>query len=151
MILLIIYVFGHIEQHLRPSKPDLKYHTCVQYLFFGWSVETDEKYVCWKAANSFVGCHHYVHIHTYLSAMGITFFLIRFHLYKNFVWHIFCQIYRNKAKFWKFIIFVYWQLKKGLLSLVCIIIQSLAMTWYSLSYIPYARTAVKNAINTCIV
>lgn len=78
MILMIYYVFGHIEQHLRPSKPDLKYHTCVQYLFFGWPVETDEKYVCWKAANSFVGCHHYVHIHTYLSAMGITFFWLDF-------------------------------------------------------------------------
>ncbi|XP_031625889.1 vesicle transport protein SFT2B [Contarinia nasturtii] len=41
-------------------------------------------------------------------------------------------------------------LKKGLLAFVCIIIQSLAMTWYSLSYIPYARAAVKNAVNTCI-
>ncbi|XP_055321197.1 vesicle transport protein SFT2B [Sitodiplosis mosellana] len=40
--------------------------------------------------------------------------------------------------------------KKGLLALVCIVIQSIAMTWYSLSYIPYARSAVKNALNTCI-
>lgn len=41
-------------------------------------------------------------------------------------------------------------LNKGLLAFVCTVIQSLAMTWYSLSYIPYARAAVKNALNTCI-
>ncbi|XP_020285144.1 vesicle transport protein SFT2B isoform X2 [Pseudomyrmex gracilis] len=36
------------------------------------------------------------------------------------------------------------------LALLFIIIQSLAMTWYSLSYIPYARDAVKKTLETCI-
>ncbi|XP_046433685.1 vesicle transport protein SFT2B isoform X1 [Neodiprion virginianus] len=39
---------------------------------------------------------------------------------------------------------------KAGLALIFIIIQSLAMTWYSLSYIPYARDAVKKTIGTCI-
>jgi len=42
-------------------------------------------------------------------------------------------------------------LNKALLALICIIVQSLAMTWYSLSYIPWARDAVKKTISTCIV
>ncbi|XP_063705693.1 vesicle transport protein SFT2A isoform X1 [Culicoides brevitarsis] len=41
-------------------------------------------------------------------------------------------------------------LKKALLALLFIIIQGLAMTWYSLSYIPYARDAVKKTFNACI-
>lgn len=41
-------------------------------------------------------------------------------------------------------------MKNAGLALLFIIIQSLAMTWYSLSYIPYARDAVKNTIMTCI-
>ncbi|CAH1109301.1 unnamed protein product [Psylliodes chrysocephalus] len=41
--------------------------------------------------------------------------------------------------------------KRALLALLFIIIQSLAMTWYSLSYIPYARDAVKKTVMTCIV
>lgn len=45
----------------------------------------------------------------------------------------------------------YFQLHKALLALICIIVQSLAMTWYSLSYIPWARDAVKKTITTCIV
>ncbi|XP_012526790.2 vesicle transport protein SFT2A isoform X4 [Monomorium pharaonis] len=36
------------------------------------------------------------------------------------------------------------------LALLFIIIQSLAMTWYSLSYIPYARDAVKKTVEACI-
>ncbi|XP_001604540.1 vesicle transport protein SFT2A isoform X2 [Nasonia vitripennis] len=36
------------------------------------------------------------------------------------------------------------------LALLFIIIQSLAMLWYSLSYIPYARDAVKKTIESCI-
>ncbi|XP_011877274.1 PREDICTED: vesicle transport protein SFT2B isoform X6 [Vollenhovia emeryi] len=36
------------------------------------------------------------------------------------------------------------------LALLFIIIQSLAMTWYSLSYIPYARDAVKKTVESCI-
>ncbi|XP_050316089.1 vesicle transport protein SFT2B [Anthonomus grandis grandis] len=36
------------------------------------------------------------------------------------------------------------------LALVFIIIQSLSMTWYSLSYIPYARDAVKKTISACV-
>lgn len=42
-------------------------------------------------------------------------------------------------------------LHKAGLALLFIIIQSLAMTWYSLSYIPWARDAVKKTIETCIV
>ncbi|XP_015122087.1 vesicle transport protein SFT2A [Diachasma alloeum] len=41
-------------------------------------------------------------------------------------------------------------LEKAGLALFFIIIQSLAMTWYSLSYIPYARDAVKKAVESCI-
>lgn len=37
--------------------------------------------------------------------------------------------------------------KKTALTLVCCIIQFLAMTWYSLSYIPYARDAVLKVLN----
>ncbi|KAJ8964395.1 hypothetical protein NQ314_004932 [Rhamnusium bicolor] len=37
------------------------------------------------------------------------------------------------------------------LALLFIIIQSLAMTWYSLSYIPYARDAVKKTVMTCVI
>ncbi|KAJ8923232.1 hypothetical protein NQ315_001788 [Exocentrus adspersus] len=40
---------------------------------------------------------------------------------------------------------------KAGLALLFIIIQSLAMTWYSLSYIPYARDAVKKTVMTCVV
>ncbi|GLV34884.1 uncharacterized protein CBL_09364 [Carabus blaptoides fortunei] len=36
------------------------------------------------------------------------------------------------------------------LALLFIIIQSVAMTWYSLSYIPYARDAVKKTVTSCI-
>lgn len=42
------------------------------------------------------------------------------------------------------------QLHNPGLALLFVIIQSLAMTWYSLSYIPYARDAVKKTISTCI-
>ncbi|KAK9746366.1 Got1/Sft2-like family [Popillia japonica] len=41
--------------------------------------------------------------------------------------------------------------KNAGLALLFIIIQSLAMTWYSLSYIPYARDAVKKTLSACIV
>lgn len=41
-------------------------------------------------------------------------------------------------------------LHKNGLALLFIIIQSLAMTWYSLSYIPYARDAVKKTVESCI-
>lgn len=43
------------------------------------------------------------------------------------------------------------QLHKAMLALIFIIIQSLAMTWYSLSYIPYARDAVKKMAETICV
>uniref|UniRef100_A0A1B6KHY2 Vesicle transport protein n=1 Tax=Graphocephala atropunctata TaxID=36148 RepID=A0A1B6KHY2_9HEMI len=36
------------------------------------------------------------------------------------------------------------------LAFVFIIMQWMAMTWYSLSYIPYARDAVKKTVETCI-
>lgn len=38
---------------------------------------------------------------------------------------------------------------KGLVFLF-VILQFLAMTWYSLSYIPYARDAVKKCVESCI-
>uniref|UniRef100_U5EZI5 Vesicle transport protein n=1 Tax=Corethrella appendiculata TaxID=1370023 RepID=U5EZI5_9DIPT len=41
-------------------------------------------------------------------------------------------------------------LHKAGLALLFIIIQSLAMTWYSLSYIPWARDAVKKTVSACI-
>ncbi|XP_015590277.1 vesicle transport protein SFT2A isoform X2 [Cephus cinctus] len=42
------------------------------------------------------------------------------------------------------------KLKKAGLALLFIIFQSLAMTWYSISYIPYARDAVKKTVQTCV-
>ncbi|KAF7990653.1 hypothetical protein HCN44_000458 [Aphidius gifuensis] len=39
---------------------------------------------------------------------------------------------------------------KPVLALFFIIIQFFAMTWYSLSYIPYARDAVKKTVEACI-
>lgn len=36
------------------------------------------------------------------------------------------------------------------LSIVCCILQFLALTWYSLSYIPYARDMVKKCFSACI-
>lgn len=39
---------------------------------------------------------------------------------------------------------------KPVLVLLFIIIQFFAMTWYSLSYIPYARDAVKKTVEACI-
>ncbi|KAF6208248.1 hypothetical protein GE061_016700 [Apolygus lucorum] len=41
-------------------------------------------------------------------------------------------------------------LKNAPLSLLCMILQWLAMTWYSISYIPYARDAVRKTFETCI-
>lgn len=41
-------------------------------------------------------------------------------------------------------------LKNPGLALLFIILQSVAMTWYSISYIPYARTAVKKTFTECI-
>ncbi|XP_003743945.1 vesicle transport protein SFT2A [Galendromus occidentalis] len=43
---------------------------------------------------------------------------------------------------------LYWK-KRGLTILFCMC-QFLSMTWYSLSYIPYAREAVKKTFSTCI-
>ncbi|CAH8602499.1 unnamed protein product [Schistosoma bovis] len=37
-----------------------------------------------------------------------------------------------------------------LLCLIFCILQSLALTWYSLSYIPYARDAVKRLCSSCV-
>jgi len=41
-------------------------------------------------------------------------------------------------------------LANNTLALLCVIIQFLAMTWYSLSYIPYARNAAKSCFESCI-
>nr|ABM55614.1 hypothetical protein [Maconellicoccus hirsutus] len=41
-------------------------------------------------------------------------------------------------------------LKKAGLSLMCIILQFLALTWYSISYIPFARDAVKKTVTSCV-
>lgn len=43
----------------------------------------------------------------------------------------------------------FWWKKTGLVILFCIL-QFIAMTWYSLSYIPYARDAVKKCFESCI-
>lgn len=39
--------------------------------------------------------------------------------------------------------------KKGLTIIFCLM-QFFAMTWYSISYIPYARDAIKKAVNSCL-
>ncbi|XP_034964467.2 vesicle transport protein SFT2A [Zootoca vivipara] len=44
---------------------------------------------------------------------------------------------------------VFWWGKKGLALLFCIL-QFFAMTWYSLSYIPYARDAVIKCFTSCL-
>ncbi|XP_065256497.1 vesicle transport protein SFT2A isoform X4 [Emys orbicularis] len=44
---------------------------------------------------------------------------------------------------------VFWWGKKGLALLFCIF-QFLAMTWYSLSYIPFARDAVIKCFTSCL-
>ncbi|XP_071455366.1 vesicle transport protein SFT2A [Hetaerina americana] len=41
-------------------------------------------------------------------------------------------------------------LKNAALALVFCILQFLAMTWYSISYIPYARDAIKGMFSTCL-
>ncbi|XP_072504813.1 vesicle transport protein SFT2B [Notamacropus eugenii] len=43
----------------------------------------------------------------------------------------------------------FWWHNKGLALIFCIL-QSLALTWYSLSYIPFARDAVKKCLNACL-
>ncbi|KAL7877445.1 hypothetical protein SRHO_G00040880 [Serrasalmus rhombeus] len=44
---------------------------------------------------------------------------------------------------------VFWWKKKPLAIIFCIL-QFLAMTWYSLSYIPFARDAVIKCFNSCL-
>lgn len=44
---------------------------------------------------------------------------------------------------------VFWWQKKGLAIIFCIL-QFLAMTWYSISYIPFARDAVIKCFTTCL-
>nr|XP_046257673.1 vesicle transport protein SFT2A [Scatophagus argus] len=44
---------------------------------------------------------------------------------------------------------VFWWGKKGLAIIFCIL-QFLAMTWYSISYIPFARDAVMKCFTTCL-
>ncbi|XP_030604681.1 vesicle transport protein SFT2A isoform X2 [Archocentrus centrarchus] len=44
---------------------------------------------------------------------------------------------------------VFWWGKKGLAIIFCIL-QFLAMTWYSISYIPFARDAVIKCFTTCL-
>jgi len=41
-------------------------------------------------------------------------------------------------------------LKNSGLALLCCVLQFLALTWYSLSYIPFARDAVKKCFAACI-
>lgn len=43
----------------------------------------------------------------------------------------------------------FWWQKKGLTILFCVL-QFLSMTWYSLSYIPFARDAVKKLCDSCL-
>ncbi|KAM9804398.1 vesicle transport protein SFT2A [Neosynchiropus ocellatus] len=44
---------------------------------------------------------------------------------------------------------VFWWEKRGLAIIFCIL-QFLAMTWYSISYIPFARDAVMKCFTTCL-
>ncbi|KAL0983729.1 hypothetical protein UPYG_G00131970 [Umbra pygmaea] len=44
---------------------------------------------------------------------------------------------------------VFWWQKKGLAIIFCIL-QFLAMTWYSISYIPFARDAVMKVFTSCM-
>lgn len=44
---------------------------------------------------------------------------------------------------------VFWWHKKGLAFLFCIL-QFLAMTWYSISYIPFARDAIIKCFSSCL-
>ncbi|KAM8851651.1 vesicle transport protein SFT2A [Synchiropus picturatus] len=44
---------------------------------------------------------------------------------------------------------VFWWGKRGLAIIFCIL-QFLAMTWYSISYIPFARDAVMKCFTTCL-
>ncbi|KAM9317111.1 vesicle transport protein SFT2A [Gastrophryne carolinensis] len=44
---------------------------------------------------------------------------------------------------------VFWWQKKGLAILFCIL-QFLAMTWYSISYIPFARDAIIKCFTSCL-
>ncbi|KAK9541716.1 hypothetical protein VZT92_001738 [Zoarces viviparus] len=44
---------------------------------------------------------------------------------------------------------VFWWRKRGLAIIFCIL-QFLAMTWYSISYIPFARDAVMKCFTTCL-
>uniref|UniRef100_A0AAZ3RLZ0 Vesicle transport protein n=1 Tax=Oncorhynchus tshawytscha TaxID=74940 RepID=A0AAZ3RLZ0_ONCTS len=44
---------------------------------------------------------------------------------------------------------VFWWGKKGLAIIFCIL-QFLAMTWYSISYIPFARDAVMKVFTSCL-
>ncbi|KAL3050161.1 vesicle transport protein SFT2A [Gymnodraco acuticeps] len=44
---------------------------------------------------------------------------------------------------------VFWWHKRGLAIIFCIM-QFLAMTWYSISYIPFARDAVMKLFTTCV-
>ncbi|XP_061693480.1 vesicle transport protein SFT2A [Syngnathoides biaculeatus] len=44
---------------------------------------------------------------------------------------------------------VFWWDRKGLAIIFCIL-QFLAMTWYSISYIPFARDAVMKCFTTCL-
>ncbi|XP_075059398.1 vesicle transport protein SFT2A isoform X2 [Mixophyes fleayi] len=44
---------------------------------------------------------------------------------------------------------VFWWQKKGLAILFCIL-QSLALTWYSISYIPFARDAIIKCFTSCM-
>ncbi|XP_055026184.1 vesicle transport protein SFT2A [Misgurnus anguillicaudatus] len=44
---------------------------------------------------------------------------------------------------------VFWWNKKGLAIFFCIL-QFLSMTWYSISYIPYAREAVMKCFTSCL-
>ncbi|KAK7494799.1 hypothetical protein BaRGS_00013926 [Batillaria attramentaria] len=40
--------------------------------------------------------------------------------------------------------------KNAALAIICCVLQFLALTWYSLSYIPYARDVVKKCFSACL-
>lgn len=40
-------------------------------------------------------------------------------------------------------------LKNPILCIVCVVVQMLALVWYSLSYIPFARSMAKSVLGKC--
>lgn len=134
----------------------------LKHMFPDGTIHSDEKYVCSQADYIHNHCNDIDCIDTGGSYCGK----------KWLIFYMFCAVYAPRAKCPRtlahhqpfifnlflhnvkknkqFFLFIFLQLHKAALAFLFIIIQSLAMTWYSLSYIPMAQTAVKNTLNACI-